>query len=206
MSKFYQIKKEQVAEVKIKRSLFIAHLHIVKSIEEAKKYISLISKKHKNANHNCWCYIIGNKGEIFHSSDAGEPSGTAGKPMLNTLMKHNVTNIVSVVTRYFGGVKLGVRGLIEAYSSTVENSIQSSKIEPLIEVENIKIITTYDFINQLKYKLSNYHVKFNDISYESNITIDIDVESASFPELMNLLNEYSKRDFLSIVSANQDQI
>ncbi|MCD4819759.1 MAG: YigZ family protein [Candidatus Cloacimonetes bacterium] len=198
MKDFYHLKKENITEIKIKRSLFISHLQNVRSIDEAKKYISKISHKEKNANHNCWAYIIGNKAEIYHSSDAGEPSGTAGKPMLNALMKHNLTNTVAVVTRYFGGVKLGVRGLIEAYSQSVECTIQSSKIEQLIEIENIKFIISYDFFNKLKYQLECSNVKFIEIIYEAKITIEIEVPKEIFLETMNLLGEYEKQNLVTI--------
>ena len=105
MKYYYSIGKDVIIEIKIKRSKFIVHLHYAESVKDAKEYISKISTEHKTATHNCWAYIVGEKGETFHNSDAGEPPGTAGKPILNTLKKHNTTNIVAVVTRYFVGVK-----------------------------------------------------------------------------------------------------
>jgi len=99
-------------------------LGYVDSLEKAKQFISRISKENKTANHNCWAYILGEKGELFHCSDAGEPSGTAGKPMLNALQSHCMTNIAAVVTRHFGGVKLGVRGLKSLMSLTISCSIK----------------------------------------------------------------------------------
>src|SRR5687768_10618077 len=111
---FFIIDRDFEAEVKIKNSVFICHLRPAQTVEEAKAFISEISGQYKDATHNCWAYITGKNGDIFHSSDAGEPAGTAGKPILNTLNKYRLTNISAVVTRYYGGVKLGVRGLIDA--------------------------------------------------------------------------------------------
>lgn len=87
MEYFYSIKKNRNYRCKIKRSEFIAHLAYVETIEEAKEFISQISEEHKTATHNCWAYIVGEKGKTYHCSDAGEPSGTAGKPILNALKK-----------------------------------------------------------------------------------------------------------------------
>ncbi|MGB4096154.1 MAG: YigZ family protein, partial [Acetomicrobium sp.] len=102
-------------ELTIRRSRFIGHLRVAGSVEEAKKIIREISKEHSNATHNCWAYKVGVDFPQKHYSDGGEPSGTAGKPILGEIERANLTNAVIVVTRYFGGIKLGVRGLIEAY-------------------------------------------------------------------------------------------
>src|SRR3989339_351950 len=101
---FYSVDRQRIKMIKIKRSVFVCTLDHVESIEKAKAFISRISKENKTATHNCWAYILGEKGEMFHSSDAGEPSGTAGKPMLSILKNYHMTQIAAVVTRYFGGV------------------------------------------------------------------------------------------------------
>ena len=102
------------ASLKIRRSTFIGYVVSVSSIESAKKAISERASTHNRATHNCWAYILGYEGETVHSSDAGEPSGSAGRPILNALKSSALTNVAAVVTRYYGGVKLGIRGLIEA--------------------------------------------------------------------------------------------
>lgn len=89
---YYTIKEKRSCEIKIRRSRFICHMCPAKSLEKAKSFISTVSREHPKANHNCWAYIIGDTGDLFHSSDAGEPSGTAGKPMLNTLKKYDMTH------------------------------------------------------------------------------------------------------------------
>ncbi|KAF2955588.1 YigZ family protein [Marinitoga sp. 38H-ov] len=127
--------------IKIKRSEFIGNIKKVDSEEEAKEFIKEISTKYKNATHNCWAYkIIDNK---FNYSDDGEPSGTAGKPIFGVIEKHNLNNVAIVVTRYFGGVKLGVRGLIDAYSQCAEETILNSKLGKFIDLKIYEVKTDY---------------------------------------------------------------
>lgn len=130
-------------EIKIKRSRFIASLAYADSMEAAKAFISAVSQEHKQATHNCWAYIVGEKGEIFHSSDAGEPAGTAGKPMLNILQANQMTCVAAVVTRYYGGVKLGVRGLIEAYGQAVDQAVQIAPLVRLVHTREFRVRIPY---------------------------------------------------------------
>jgi len=189
---YFIIDTDRKLELKIKRSRFITHLHYTETIKEAKDFISQISKEHKTANHNCWAYIIGDKEETFHSSDAGEPSGTAGKPILNTLKKHNLTNIAAVVTRYFGGVKLGVRGLIEAYSDVVEQAIQQESLKKLVKIQKYEIITKYDFSEQLKYKMTKLGAKISNIEYTENVKFFVSIDTSIQFDFDTYLNEHQK--------------
>ena len=116
------VKSQGIYELKIKKSLFIGHIKHVTDTESARDFIREIKKQHKQANHNCSAYIVG---DTCFSSDDREPSGSAGKPILNMMRRHNLTNVVIVVTRYFGGVELGIRGLIEAYGAAAEGTILS---------------------------------------------------------------------------------
>jgi len=193
---FYIIKKDEYIkeEIKIKRSVFIAHLKHTETIEEAKNFISSISNQYKDANHNCWAYIIGKEGEIFHSSDAGEPSGTAGKPMLNTLQKFKLTNVVSVVTRYFGGTKLGVRGLIDSYSEIVEKAILVTKLNKLVEVSEYKVLLDYDFFDTFQHNLKSIGVNIHNINYNDKITLNVLAEEKVDFELIKYLNELFQKN------------
>ena len=119
-------------EEEIKKSRFICHLKRISREEEGREYIAQIKKQHHKANHSCSAIIVGDDGQIKRSSDDGEPSGTAGVPMLTVLEKQGLTNVVAVVTRYFGGIKLGAGGLVRAYSESVLEAIEASEI---IEVE-----------------------------------------------------------------------
>ena len=191
MDYFYSVDRDHSYEEKIKRSRFIAHLHYCESMSEAKEYISKINKEHKNANHNCWAYIVGKKAENEHCSDAGEPSGSAGKPILNSLKKHNTTNIVAVVTRYFGGVKLGIRGLIDAYGSVVTIALEQNELIKLVETKEIEIETTYDFSEKLKYEIKELQAEIIDIIYLEKVTYKIKIESILSEPLFKYLDELS---------------
>ena len=119
------IKSAGLVESEIKKSRFLCHLERVTSEEEAKVFIQSIKREHWKANHNCSAYLIGEHSEIQRSSDDGEPSGTAGVPMLEVLKKNELINVCVVVTRYFGGIKLGAGGLIRAYSHAVSQGLRT---------------------------------------------------------------------------------
>lgn len=131
-------------KININRSIFICNLSHVESIDEAKDFFKEISKKYNDATHNCPAYrILENDQIVEYSSDAGEPSGTAGRPILGVLKKHELVNVAVVVTRYFGGIKLGIRGLINAYSESVENLIKKLKIVKMVPKPFYKIRLKY---------------------------------------------------------------
>jgi uncharacterized YigZ family protein len=200
MKYFYSVDKERIVEIKIKRSKFIAHLFYAETIKDAKNYISEISGKHNLANHNCWAYIVGDNANIFHSSDAGEPSGTAGQPMLNMLKKYEMTNIACVVTRYFGGVKLGIRGLIEAYGEAVEAAIKSEKLIKLVKTKEYSIETNYAFAETLKYKISQLEAKLIEIQYSDLVLMKFQVEMHLSANLEKYLNELSSAGKLKLLN------
>lgn len=123
LQKYRTIKEDNQHEVEIKKSRFICFLKRIETEEEAKAFIQQIKKDHWKANHNCSAFVLGDHHEIQRSSDDGEPSGTAGVPMLEVLKKNDLINVCAVVTRYFGGTKLGAGGLIRAYSGSVAQAI-----------------------------------------------------------------------------------
>ncbi|MCF7920697.1 MAG: YigZ family protein [Candidatus Cloacimonetes bacterium] len=176
MEYFYSVKSDHSFEEKIKRSRFIAHLHYSETLVEAKDFIHQINLEYKTANHNCWAYIVGKNAENEHYSDAGEPAGSAGKPILNSLKKFKTTNITAVVTRYFGGVKLGIRGLIDAYGSVVEKALADVELRKLVETELLEICTSYDFCEKLKYDLRELGAEIVTIDYLQDVTLHLEVE------------------------------
>lgn len=123
LQKYRTIKEDNQHEVEIKKSRFICFLKRIETEEEAKAFIQQIKKEHWKANHNCSAFVLGDHHEFQRSSDDGEPSGTAGVPMLEVLKKNDLINVCAVVTRYFGGTKLGAGGLIRAYSGSVAQAI-----------------------------------------------------------------------------------
>ncbi|MBF0574299.1 MAG: YigZ family protein [Desulfamplus sp.] len=187
---FYSIENDRRTEVKIKRSTFICSLRYVDSISDAKEFISYISSEHKTATHNCWAYIVGDNGEISHSSDNGEPAGTAGKPMLNALQANSMTNIAAVVTRYYGGVKLGVRGLIDAYNQAVVSAIELSELKKIVKVKKYRIDLPYSFNDALIYHLNNFDAKITDTRYFDKISHDVEINRDTIHEVETLLTQY----------------
>lgn len=134
---------------KEKMSKFISYAVPVNSIDEAKEYIELYSKQYYDARHVCWAYMIGHEREIFRSNDNGEPSGTAGKPILGQINSFELTNILIVVIRYFGGIKLGTSGLIVAYREAAAEAIKNSIIVERLVEDDVEIIFEYVFMNQV---------------------------------------------------------
>ena len=185
------------AEIKIRRSVFICSLAHASSIESAKAFISRISRENKTATHNCWAYIVGDRGETSHSSDAGEPAGTAGKPMLNTLVSHDMTRVAAVVTRHFGGVKLGVRGLIEAYSQSVEAAISKEKLVRLVNRQAFTIRLAYDFNDIFLNLASRFEPQVRDTRYSEIVEHDLEVEEDQATDFLKLLGEYRDQGRLS---------
>lgn len=199
MKDYYTFEKKVEYEEKIRRSTFLVTLKKVQDINSAKEFISSISDLNKTASHNCWAYIVGDKGETVHSSDAGEPSGTAGKPILNTLQKYDLSNVAAVVTRYYGGVKLGVRGLIDAYGSTVEKAIQKAALNKIVNYKKYKLQTSYDFLDILNYNLKKLNSEVISIDYTDVVSVIVQVEEIGFEHLEKYLMEMSNSGKLTIL-------
>jgi len=177
MDVFKSIAKNSVGEIIEKKSKFIAHLYYVESIEEAEEYIKDIKKKYHDARHNCVAYRVVESGQIIEkSSDDGEPSGTAGGPMLNILQKSNLCNVVVIVTRYFGGILLGTGGLVRAYSDATQKAIE--KCIKVYKVEGIELEIKLDYANLeiFKYYCKNNDIKTTKIDYAEDIILKIEME------------------------------
>ena len=160
MEQFYTIKNNVETEIVEKKSKFIANLIKVESKEEAEEKIQEIRKKYYDARHNCVAYRVLEDGRLEEkASDDGEPSGTAGGPMLNILQKNNLSNVLIVVTRYFGGILLGTGGLVRAYSEALQKAIEESSL--ILKVSGIEMRLIVDYNNFEKFK---YYCKNNDIT------------------------------------------
>ena len=167
---FRTIKEDGQVQEEIKKSRFICHAKRVYSEEEARNFITAIKKEHYKATHNCSAFIIGERSEIKRTSDDGEPSGTAGVPMLGVLENHNLTNVCVVVTRYFGGIKLGAGGLIRAYAGSVALAVKEIGIIEIKEQAGIAIQMSYaqyqEYSNFLKeHDLTELETNFTDQVY-----------------------------------------
>ena len=177
MEEFITILNDETAEIVEKKSKFIANLIHVESIEEAESKIKEIKKKYHDARHNCVAYRISEGGQIVEkSSDDGEPSGTAGGPMLNILQKNNLCNLVVIVTRYFGGILLGTGGLVRAYSEATQQAIEKST--KIIKARGVEIEVGLDYSNLeiFKYYCKNNDINIKSINYSDNITLKMEME------------------------------
>ena len=167
---FRTIKEDGQVQEEIKKSRFICHAKRVYSEEEARDFITAIKKEHYKATHNCSAFIIGERSEIKRTSDDGEPSGTAGVPMLGILENHNLTNVCVVVTRYFGGIKLGAGGLIRAYAGSVALAVKEIGIIEIKEQAGIQIQMTYAQYQEY----GNFLKEHNLMELETNFTDQVE--------------------------------
>lgn len=175
MEDYKQIAKDGEAEIVIKGSRFICALQRVETQEEAIAFIQSKKKEHNKATHNCSAFLIGYDDNIQRANDDGEPSGTAGVPMLEVLKKNHLHFVVAVVTRYFGGTKLGAGGLIRAYSSSVSYALKQLGVVMHTQ-ENIYDVTIgYNNIGKLDYFLSQKNYRLLDTFYTENTTYRIGV-------------------------------
>ena len=167
---FRTIKEDGQVQEEIKKSRFICHAKRVYSEEEARDFITAIKKEYYKATHNCSAFIIGERSEIKRTSDDGEPSGTAGVPMLGVLENHNLTNVCMVVTRYFGGIKLGAGGLIRAYAGSVALAVKEIGI---IEIKEQAVIAIQMSYTQYQ-EYSNFLKKHDLMELDTNFTDQVD--------------------------------
>jgi uncharacterized YigZ family protein len=186
----------RIAQIKIKRSVFTCSLAFAASIEAAKVFITKVSKENKTATHNCWAYIVGETGEIFHSSDAGEPGGTAGKPMLNTLHSHGMSQIAAVVTRQYGGVKLGIRGLIQAYSEAVIAALELEPLVKLVKTASIRVTLSYGLNDPFLNQLNRFQAVIAHTDYTEQVVHEIEVEDDQMKAFKAFLSEYQHQGVL----------
>ena len=186
------ISQDGQAQEEIKKSRFICHAKRVYSEEEARDFIAAIKKEHYKATHNCSAFIVGEKSEIKRSSDDGEPSGTAGVPMLGVMENHQLTNVCFVVTRYFGGIKLGAGGLIRAYAGSVALAIKEIGLIEIKEQAGLRLKMSYSqyqsFDNFLKAEdLIEFDTEFTDI-VATTIYIDKQEKETLVQKLVEFFN------------------
>ena len=167
---FRTIKEDGQVQEEIKKSRFICHAKRVYSEEEARDFITAVKKEHCKATHNCSAFSVGERSEIKRTSDDGEPSGTAGVPMLGVLENHNLTNLCVVVTRYFGGIKLGAGGLIRAYAGSVALAVKEIGVVEIKEQAGIAIQMSYAQYQEY----GNFLKEYNLMEFETNFTDQVD--------------------------------
>lgn len=174
---FLTLQGSHVWEQEIKKSKFILNIARVHSEQEAIDFINQVSKEHAKATHNVWCYVLGDDSRIQRYSDDGEPNGTAGVPMLEVLKNNNLHNVVAVVTRYFGGIKLGAGGLIRAYAGTVANGLTNISLYKRQSLRQMKLRISYPQFDKVNYWLTSLNdYVINNVEYGVDIVLEVLVD------------------------------
>lgn len=177
------------AEIVEKKSRFIATIKPVTTEDEAIAFIDEIKKKYYDARHNCSAFVIGSKAELTRSSDDGEPSGTAGRPMLEVLLGSEIRNIAVVVTRYFGGTLLGTGGLVRAYSGAVKKALEECETARQHFGVRLKIKTDYNGVGKIQYILSSKGIDIEESIYAENVEMTVIVPIEEYDRLCKEITE-----------------
>lgn len=188
MSHYFTLKPHTfVWEHIIKKSRFIVQFSRIQNEEEAQLFIEQINKQHHKANHNVYAYVLGDNDAIQRYSDNGEPSGTAGVPMLEVLKQNELHDIVAVVTRYFGGVKLGAGGLIRAYAGTVAEGLQQAGMVERLTRLSVAMTVDYKNSDQLNYWLTQQGYVILDTQYHTSVTYHVAVAASDIQNCQTTL-------------------
>jgi len=174
---------------KISGSRFIADASPAKSEEEAFAFLEEIRAKFHNARHHCWAYRVGPEGETWRSSDDGEPSGSAGVPILKQLEGGEVTDLIVVVTRYFGGTKLGVGGLVRAYGAAAKEALKRAKVREVVVTERVIVTHSYDLSSPVQGVLARAGLVASESDYGESVRLVLDVPVAMAEGLVRDLEE-----------------
>jgi len=172
----FTIEKKIENEIIINKSKFITYLYKVNNIDEINNILDNLKKEYKDATHHCYSYVIGN---IKRFNDDGEPSHTAGMPMLNVLENKKLDNVLAVVIRYFGGIKLGAGGLVRAYTNSVSEAVNKANIIPIIKEYKIRIEFDYNNVNNINYILKDYKITYKE--FDENIIYEFMYEENNYP-------------------------
>ena len=189
------IKQAHSIENVISKSRFIAYIKPVLTENEAKAFIDEIKTKHKDATHNCSAYTVGPEMNIQKANDDGEPSGTAGIPMLEILKKLEIHNVCVVVTRYFGGIKLGAGGLIRAYSGAVRDVIYDIGRVELREAIPVTVTLDYDQTGKFEYELASTTFLLREQFYTDKVSYQIDVVKNEYDAFIDFLNRITSGNY-----------
>ena len=198
MNKFKTILEETVsAEIIEKKSRFIANLFYTESSEEAERIIKDVKKKYHDAKHNCFAYLILENNQVIKKfSDDGEPSGTAGAPMLEMLEKMEIYNVVIIVTRYFGGILLGTGGLVRAYSDALKKALTSANIVKKEYGYEASVKLEYSDFEKFKYYCNKKNINIINCIYSNIVTCKIEINKE---EKSNIEQELEKQNNLNVI-------
>lgn len=184
----------------IKGSRFIARIAFTPTVEDAKAFINHFNQTEPEATHHCWAYIVGNPSSttLIACSDDGEPNGTAGMPMLNVLQHSDVGDITAVVTRYYGGTKLGTGGLARAYGGSVKQAMEQLSLGSRIYTQKIDLTCAYDLQKQVEYLLKEVQAEILSTDFAEQVTILAEVPQTTLHELESALEAYVNRHQIKV--------
>lgn len=189
LSQYKTVYRGNEAEIIEKKSRFIATVKPVETEEEAIEFIESLKKKYWNATHNCSAYVIGERFQVQRCSDDGEPSGTAGKPMLDVLLGEEIHDVAVVVTRYFGGTLLGTGGLVRAYSSATKAGLEASTVITKMYGQKMTIGTDYTGLGKIQYILGQRGIQILDSIYTDNVTLEVLLPEEQIKGVMEEITE-----------------
>lgn len=176
-------------EITEKKSRFLAAIRPVETEEEALAFIEEMKKKYWDARHNCSAYVLGERQELLRCSDDGEPSQTAGKPMMDVLTGAGLTNVAAVVTRYFGGTLLGTGGLVRAYSAAVQEGLKNSRIITKHLGTRLSVMTDYNGIGRLQYLFGQRQIPMTDTEYTDRVQFTVLVPVSQTADMIKAVTE-----------------
>jgi uncharacterized YigZ family protein len=188
-STYLTIARDGTAEIEVKRSRFIAHVARVATEDEARAVLERTRKQHWDARHNCSAFVLGPAGDVQRSNDDGEPSGTAGAPMLEVLRGRAVSDVVAVVTRYFGGVLLGAGGLVRAYSDAVRAALDEVGLRERRLLDKVDVTVGHAEAGKLENELRSRDVSVLGIDYAVRATLHVAVPAGDLAWFSALLAE-----------------
>ena len=205
MKKFITIKENSYDEFVEKKCTFRTHLVRVTSEEEAREFIQKMKKKHYDATHVCSCYVVGDNNEITRANDDGEPSGTAGAPMLDVLVKNEIKNVCATVIRYFGGTKLGTGGLVRAYGGGVINALKNATLVERKDALEIRLELDYSLNGKIEYEIEKTNFIVNNLEYTDKIIYTIYVMEEDYYSFQSWIANLTNGQF-KILSTHEKQL
>jgi uncharacterized YigZ family protein len=191
MNRYTTVAKEASAEQVIDRSRFIAHIARAFSKEEADAFIASVRAQYRDATHNVPAFIVGEKSELKWTSDDGEPQGTSGPPMLQMLEREGLTNVVCVVTRYYGGIKLGTGGLVRAYTSSAKLALEAAGKHTVKDVSRMSVTIPYTLLGKLQNIEKSEPFTIEEISYTDAVDLTLHMDLEDEERVRALLMELS---------------
>ncbi len=172
---YQTLKKPVTARLEIKKSVFIAYAYPVISREQAMFHVEHLREKYVDARHWCWAYIIGDPDNTTSAGfdDDGEPSGTAGRPILNVLQHKSIGNIIIIVVRYFGGIKLGAGGLTRAYAGSAQTAVDQMTLLPFVRMTQVQILAEFATEAQCRYVIESLGGSIDEVNYQKQVTLTV---------------------------------